>query len=213
MAYCWDFLNCPSERKQECSTQAVLEVIKQLNNKSGEINKIVELITHISDQTNLLALNAAIEAARAGEAGRGFAVVAEEVRKLAEQSSAAAKDIFALIQVIQDEFSGAVDIAGKGSESVKQGTKVITEERYDGKGYPNGLASEEIPLGSRIIAVADAFDAMRTNRPYKNAKKFSDSIEELIKGRGSQFDPLIVDIFVKEVKKRECGLAAKNLAC
>lgn len=109
------------------STKSILDVINKLNDKSNEINRIVELITQISDQTNLLALNAAIEAARAGDAGRGFAVVADEVRKLAEQSNSAAKDISNLIQTIQTEASGAVVIADKGSESVKHGTKVIME--------------------------------------------------------------------------------------
>ncbi|MCL6560829.1 MAG: methyl-accepting chemotaxis protein, partial [Firmicutes bacterium] len=134
------------------STQAVLEVIKQLNDKTGEINKIVELITHISDQTNLLALNAAIEAARAGDAGRGFAVVAEEVRKLAEQSNAAAKDILTLVQAIQAESSGAVDIAGKGSDSVKLGTRVIMEV---GNSFKNIIDSVQ-KLSGEIQEVASS---------------------------------------------------------
>ena len=72
-------------------------VIKSLGESSETIGQIVETITGIADQTNLLALNAAIEAARAGEQGRGFAVVADEIRKLAEQSGEAAKQIGELI--------------------------------------------------------------------------------------------------------------------
>jgi methyl-accepting chemotaxis protein len=78
--------------------------ISLLTNKSEKIGQIVQMIDSISDQTNLLALNAAIEAARAGEAGRGFAVVAEEVRKLAEQSGAAAKQIGQLIVEVQNNI-------------------------------------------------------------------------------------------------------------
>ena len=70
--------------------RAVTDAIRELGVKSEQIGGIVDTITGIADQTNLLALNAAIEAARAGEQGRGFAVVAEEVRKLAEESQAAA---------------------------------------------------------------------------------------------------------------------------
>ena len=123
----WEDIESITQQMEDIkqSTQSILEVIKRLNDKSGEITKIVELITQISDQTNLLALNAAIEAARAGDAGRGFAVVAEEVRKLAEQSNLAAKEIFNLIQAIQNESHDAVGIAEKGSESVKEGTGVI----------------------------------------------------------------------------------------
>ncbi|WP_022855447.1 HD-GYP domain-containing protein [Thermodesulfobacterium thermophilum] len=69
-------------------------------------------------------------------------------------------------------------------------------ERWDGKGYPAGLKKREIPLGARIIAVADAFSAMTDKRPYRNPLSFEEALEELKKGSGSQFDPEIVDIFL-----------------
>jgi diguanylate cyclase (GGDEF)-like protein/PAS domain S-box-containing protein len=76
-------------------------------------------------------------------------------------------------------------------------------ERWDGKGYPRGIKGEEIPLLARILCIADAFDAMTSERVYKKAWEEERALEELKKNRGTQFDPKIVDIFLSVVKSTD----------
>ena len=112
-------------RTIESTVTESAKVVTRLGERSYEIGQIVATITGIAEQTNLLALNAAIEAARAGEQGRGFAVVADEVRKLAEQSGEAAKQIAQMIAEIQGETDQAVQSMNNGAEEVKHGTAAV----------------------------------------------------------------------------------------
>lgn len=109
----------------EKTVDSSAQIVARLGDRSKEIGQIVDTIANIAGQTNLLALNAAIEAARAGEQGRGFAVVADEVRKLAEQSSDAAKQIGTLIVEIQADTGQAVTAMNDGTREVKVGTEVV----------------------------------------------------------------------------------------
>lgn len=109
------------------ATKEVETLINELGTSSQEIGQIVDLIGGIAEQTNLLALNAAIEAARAGEQGRGFAVVAEEVRKLAEQSAEAVKQISGLITQIQNNTGRAVKAMSENALLVANGNGMVLE--------------------------------------------------------------------------------------
>ena len=74
---------------------------------------------------------------------------------------------------------------------------LLHHEKWDGSGYPMGLSGEAIPIECRILALVDAFDAMTNDRPYRKALSFDDAINEIIKCKGSHFDPELVDIFLE----------------
>lgn len=142
----------------EQTVTASAQVVAKLGERSKEIGQIVDAISGIAGQTNLLALNAAIEAARAGEQGRGFAVVAEEVRKLAEQSQDAAKQIATLIGEIQGDTDKAVVAMNEGTHEVKRGAEVVNA---------SGQAFQEIvalvtQVSDQVKEISAAIEQMAT---------------------------------------------------
>jgi twitching motility protein PilJ len=174
------------------SVQATAKRIKTLGDRSLEISEIVKVINDITEQTNLLALNAAIEAARAGEAGRGFAVVADEVRKLAEHSRSATKDIAALIKAIQAETNDAVVVMEEGTREVEIGARladqagraldaISTVVRQSAELVQEiSLASKQQVRGTEGVANAMQIISNITRQTSQGARQTARTVEQLV---------------------------------
>ncbi|HRP94366.1 MAG TPA: methyl-accepting chemotaxis protein [Ignavibacteriaceae bacterium] len=146
------------------------ETVQALGRSSDQIGEIVQVIDDIADQTNLLALNAAIEAARAGEQGRGFAVVADEVRKLAERTTKATKEIATMIKQIQKDTSGAVVSMQQGTAEVESG-KALAEKA--------GSSLQEIIHGAEKVVVIVTQVAAASEEQSRASEQISKNIESI----------------------------------
>jgi HD-GYP domain-containing protein (c-di-GMP phosphodiesterase class II) len=109
------------------------------------------------------------------------------------KSSSLTEEEYSLVRrhpLIGSEILRDIDFLGEGKLVVRH-----HHERWDGQGYPDGLEGEAIPLAARVFAVADALDALTTDRPYRPASSFADARREVERGAGSQFDPVVVTAF------------------
>ena len=154
--------------------------VQELGSRSDQIGKIVGVIDDIADQTNLLALNAAIEAARAGEQGRGFAVVADEVRKLAERTTKATKEIAEMIQSVQAETRGAVGKMQSGTQQVEKGVEVTAKAGASLK----QIIGEAEHVGEMVTQIATAANqqSSATEQVNNNMEQINKLVAESAEG-------------------------------
>jgi methyl-accepting chemotaxis protein len=141
------------------TVQLAAAKVTELGAKGDQIGAIVETIDDIAEQTNLLALNAAIEAARAGEQGKGFAVVADEVRKLAERSSRATKEIAALIGEVQQGTNSAVEAMQAGAAEVQQGSTLAEQAGLSLNEIAEAVDATQAAVRRITAAVGDMSEA------------------------------------------------------
>ena len=151
------------------------EAIRELGEKSRQINAIVDSIRDIADQTNLLALNAAIEAARAGETGRGFAVVADEVRKLAERTSLATREIGGMVAAIQQGTERAVDTMQQGVQRVRDGVEM--SNRAGSSMAQISAGADQVLTAVREISTALHEQSLASNDIARNIERIADMTE------------------------------------
>lgn len=151
-------------------------IVRELGKSSEQIGEIIQVIDGIADQTNLLALNATIEAARAGEQGRGFAVVADEVRKLAERTTKATKEIAIKIAQIQKNTSVAVESIDEGTNEVEIG-KVLTNKAGESLKEIISRTNEVVTVVSQV-AYASEEQSATSEQISKNIEGISNVTQQ-----------------------------------
>ena len=158
------------------SVSATARKVEELGKSSDQIGRIIGVIDDIADQTNLLALNAAIEAARAGEQGRGFAVVADEVRKLAERTTSATKEVAQMVQSIQNETGIAVAAMQQGTQQVEDGVQTTAQAGESLKQIIQ--MSEQVGEMITHIATAATEQASATEQVNQNVEQINRLVGE-----------------------------------
>lgn len=217
-----DFLGKPVVRTELLARVEGALQVRELAHRREEAHAIVASLANaveakdpsIDSHCRRLAYRAARLAAYVGLRGDELAAVAygailHDIGKIAI-SELLLNKAGALDTVELERMREHPEIGGRICEplqSAKLFAPVIRHhhERWDGAGYPHGLSGEGIPLGARIVAIADAYDAITFGRPYRRARSHDEAIDELLLCSGSQFDPALVPLFVEETERVSSG--------
>lgn len=196
----------------EDTVGALIGTIKEIEQSNKEINGIVDVISGIASQTHLLALNASIEAARAGESGRGFAVVAEEVRKLAENSSASAQGITKLIAQVNGQVGSTIEKSSQSSESINDSIHLVDNAGktfaniYSHVGNTSRILNEILEKILYVDEVANSVAAI-TEEQSAGTEEILATIQEL----SQQSNQIAKESRIIEQNAGEVQLAAEEL--
>ena len=171
------------ESMQEINENAIESkgIIMDLEEKSKEISKIVDLINGISSQTNLLSLNAGIEAARAGEHGAGFAVVSSEIRKLSEQTTKAVENIASIIEDVLQATEEAAKVMNKSAENASRGLVIIKQAKD---------ATQKVAESNQLMNQKIGDIAQITTETEQNSKTIYTAVEQAKKISSQNMDDL-----------------------
>jgi methyl-accepting chemotaxis protein len=188
---------------------AMMDAVREINDASQNISKVIKVIDDIAFQTNILALNAAVEAARAGSAGKGFAVVAEEVRSLAAKSADAAKDTGTLIESSIEKAELGVKIASETNDSLTQ----IVEGIVESNKISNDIAESSDRQAVAIAQINTGIDqvAQVVQQNSATAEESAAASEEL-SGQSSLLSDMIAQFKLKGAAGLPGGKKTKRIA-
>lgn len=187
-------------------TQKAHDAARELEAETRQIGEIVALISNLAGQTNLLALNAAIEAARAGEQGRGFAVVAEEVRKLAEQSDNAAKQIKNIISKNNANIVNVVEAVDSAISDIQEGVKLVNSA---GQGFIN-IDQQVNGVAAKVTEISKSLNDMAANS--QNIIEAIRSVEQISRGTAGEAQNISAATQEQSASTQEIASSSQSLA-
>jgi len=193
------------------TTEKTMQIIQDLGKRTDEIGSIVEVIEEIADQTNLLALNAAIEAARAGDSGRGFAVVAEEIRKLAERSMEATKEIANVIRQVQEGTENAIKATEETYREGKDGITLAENSRDAFTGIINSMRESSEVIGGIARSATELNKAIEQVMKYVvDMNSSTEEVAGALKGQADSAGNIRVSLDKMNRIVQEVNIGAKE---